>query len=121
MEGYFQQDRKMHVNPDGTTVMVPSDLKVGRNVIIGKSVHIGHGVTIEDDCVINREAHIDNDVYIQTGTVIDDHAFIGYGVTVRCNSHVLSRCTIEAGVNNLPSDLEVDRDLRVSDFLTPAR
>ena len=108
MEGYFQQDHKMHANPDGTTVMVPSDLKIGRNVIIGNSVRIGHGVTFEDGCVINRGAHIESDVYIQTGTV-------------RRNSRVLSCRTIEAGVNNLPSDLEVNRDLHVSDCLTPAR
>ena len=80
MEGYFQQDRKQHVNPDGTTVMVPPDLKVGHNVFIGKNAHIGHGVTFEDGCIIKQGAHIESDVYIQTGTVIDDHAVIGYGV-----------------------------------------
>ena len=121
MEGYFQQDHKMHANPDGTTAKVPPDLKIGRNVIIGNNVRIGHGVTIEDGCVINRGVHIDSDVYIHAGTVIGSHATIGYGVTVRRNSRVLERRTIEAGVNNLPDELEVNRDLRVSDCLTPAR
>lgn len=48
MEGYFQQDRKQHANPDGTTVKVPPDLKIGRNVHIGQGVAtIGYGVTVQ--------------------------------------------------------------------------
>ena len=53
------------------------DVRIGKNVNIGREVLIANGVTIGDDTTIEAEATLENNVRIGKGCLVKRDAFIG--------------------------------------------
>lgn len=96
---------KLHTNPDGTTVEVPFDTKIGEDVTIAipsDKLSIGRAVTIDHDVQFNvnprsnlDDLEIGNDVFIGLKVCLQGGTKIGSGVRLFAN--VIVRDSVEIG------------------------
>ena len=87
--------RKVHVNPDGSTVLVPRSAKIGDDVIIGAGAAIGENVTLYRDITVGPGARIGDGSYVDKYSKIGANAVIGKNVKVEDQVRVRSGDRIE--------------------------
>lgn len=117
MNPYEERFKDVHVNMSDVcpSVRFGKNVTLGRYVIIGENcvieddVVIGHHTVILNDCKIGKETKIDHFVLLKPGTVIgkgcfidsyfksSGHNYIGNNVTMRFNSTLCRKATVEDG------------------------
>ena len=90
---------KQHVNPDGSTIMVPDSARIGQGASIGEHATIGERAVIGQYAVIGESAIIGERARIGYGARIGQVAVIGYGARIGYGASIGERASIGRGAS----------------------